>query len=627
MKKINLILGALVCLFAFSACTDEVDYTPASPESANGVYFPSTSQASVALKSDANTYDVQICRTDTAAEQTVQLTVETNDTVGALQIPNTVTFAAGQSSANLTINYDFAKMGYGNEFAIQVSIDPAVASTVGLSSYAFTVSVPEPWKSLGKATFSDTYFFLDSYKVEIQQNELDPTYFRLVYPYHEAFEVDDDGYFGGPWENTDEYLYFQLLQPGESLAGVPITMNDLIYFEPFMTGFTHPSHGVDMELLHPAHFSALAAESNFTYNKVLSYQENGLPAVVQIAPMYYMDGVGGFNYTQNEGVVTIVFPGVVVKDYSVGIEYAGRFTNVNDETYADFNVAMGKDVASVKVGMAISADPNAVVAGILNGSIESVELTEAGSARLAMAAPGEYIAVAISFDAEGNAKEAAMAEFEYVGAGGPVWNSLGMGQYTEGFVCSLFNVQPVSYVVEVQECEDKPGLYRMVNPYGEAYPYNQAGDWDTSKDYYLEINAQDPEGVYIEAQKLGFDWGYGMFSASSYAYMLMANYDLETIKAAGYCGKLQDGVITFPTQGLMVAMESEDGWYYANVAYDENEQPIPGSGSFKLVLPSAAKSSKSVKAIVNTQNINKKKVSGQRLKKFEKSLPQKFQKK
>lgn len=627
MKKINLILGALVCLFAFSACTEEVDYTPASPESANGVYFPSTSQASVALKSDANTYDVQICRTDTAAEQTVQLTVETNDTVGALQIPNTVTFAAGQSSANLTINYDFAKMGYGNEFAVQISIDPAVASTVGLSSYAFTVSVPEPWKSLGMATYTDAFFFLDSYKVEIQQNELDPTYFRLVYPYHEALEVDDDGYWGGPWENTDEYLYFQILQPGESLGGVTITMNDLVYFEPFNTGWNNPSYDAEVMLYHPAHFSSLANESSFTYNAVQSYQENGLPAIVQLAPMYYMDGVGGWNHTQEDGYVSIVFPGVVVKDYSVGIEYAGRFTNASDETYADFNVAMGKDVASVKVGMAISADPNAVVAGILNGSIESVELTEAGTARLALAAPGEYVAVAISFDAEGNPQEAAMAEFEYTAAGGPVWNTLGMGQYTEGFVCSLFNVQPVSYVVEVQESEDTPGLYRMVNPYGEAYPYNEAGDWDASKDYYLEINAQDPEGVYIETQKLGFDWGYGMFSASSYAYMLMANYDLETIKGAGYCGKLQDGVITFPTQGLLITMESEDGWYYANVAYDENDQPIPGSGSFKLVLPSAAKSSKSVKAIVNTQNINKKKVSGQRLKKFEKSLPQKFQKK
>lgn len=627
MKKINLILGALVCLFAFSACTDEVDYTPASPESANGVYFPSTSQASVALKSDANTYDVQICRTDTAAEQTVQLTVETNDTVGALQIPNTVTFAAGQSSANLTINYDFAKMGYGNEFAIQVSIDPAVASTVGLSSYAFTVVVPEPWKSLGMATFTDTFFFLDSYKVEVQQNELNPNYFRLVYPYHEAFEVDDDGYWGGPWENTDEYMNLYLLQPGETLGDATITQEDLVYFDPFCTGWNNPNYNDIVNIYHPVTFAKYQDEQYFTYNKVVSYQENGLPAIIQLAPYYYMDNTGGWDNTQNDGMVTIVFPGVVVKDYSVGIEYAGRFTNASDETFADFNVAMGEDVASVKVGMALTSDPNAVVAGILNGSIEAVEITEAGTVRYPMATPGEYIAVAISFDAEGNPQEAAMAEFEYVGGAGPVWNSLGMGQYTEGFVCSLFNVQPVSYVVEVQECEDKPGLYRMVNPYGEAYPYNQAGDWDTSKDYYLEINAEDPEGVYIEAQKLGFDWGYGMFSASSYAYMLMANYDLETIKAAGYCGKLQDGVITFPTQGLLVTMESEDGWYYANVAYDENDQPIPGSGSFKLVLPSAAKSSKSVKAIVNTQNINKKKVSGQRLKKFEKSLPQKFQKK
>lgn len=627
MKKINLILGALVCLFAFSACTEEVEYTPATLEGANGVYFPSTSQASVALKSDANTYDVQICRTDTAAEQTVQLTVETNDTIGALQIPDSVTFAAGQSSANLTINYDFAKMGYGNEFAVQISIDPAVASTVGLSSYAFTVVVPEPWKSLGMATFTDTFFFLDSYKVEVQQNELNPNYFRLVYPYHEAFEVDDDGYWGGPWENTDEYMNLYLLQPGETLGDATITQEDLVYFDPFCTGWNNPNYNDIVNIYHPVSFVKYQDEQYFTYNKVVSYQENGLPAIIQLAPYYYMDNTGGWDNTQNDGMVTIVFPGVVVKDYSVGIEYAGRFTNASDETFADFNVAMGEDVASVKVGMALTSDPNAVVAGILNGSIEAVEITEAGTVRYPMATPGEYIAVAISFDAEGNPQEAAMAEFEYVGGAGPVWNSLGMGQYTEGFVCSLFNVQPVSYVVEVQECEDKPGLYRMVNPYGEAYPLNQAGDWDTSKDYYLEINAEDPEGVYIEAQKLGFDWGYGMFSASSYAYMLMANYDLETIKAAGYCGKLQDGVITFPTQGLLVTMESEDGWYYANVAYDENDQPIPGSGSFKLVLPSAAKSSKSVKAVVNKQNVNKKKTSGQKIKKFERSLPQKFQKK
>ena len=616
MKKINLILGALVCLFAFSACTEEVEYTPATLESANGVYFPSTSQPSIDLKADANTYDVEICRTETSAEEIVKLIVETDDTVGALQIPDSVVFAAGASKANLTINYDFEKMGYGKEFKVKFAIDPAVASTVGVANYEVIFVVPEPWKSLGMATFADTYFFLDTYKVEIQQNELDPTYFRLVYPYHEAFEVDDDGYFGGPWENTDEYLYFQLLQPGSSLAGVPITMNDLIYFEPFMTGFEHPTYEVAMELIHPAHISSLAAESNFTYNKVLSYQENGLPAVVQIAPMYYMDGVGGFNYTQNDGIVTIVFPGVVVKDYSVGIEYAGRFTNASDETFADFNVAMGEDVASVKVGLAQSEDVNGVLAGILDGSIESVEMTEAGTTRFAIKDPGVYTAVAISYNADGEAQEAVYTQFEYSAAGGPVWNSLGLAQYTDDFVASLFtDVQPVTYNVEIQESEDKPGLYRLVNPYGAAYPYNQEGDWNTSSDFYLEINAQDPQGVYIETQALGFDWGYGEFLASSQTAQLLANYDLETIKAAGgYCGTLSEGVITFPTKALLVSAATLDGWYYAN-----------SNGAFKVVLPSASKSSKSVKAITNRVKADKKNIGGQRLKKMDRQLPKKFQ--
>ena len=163
------------------------------------------------------------------------------------------------------------------------------------------------------------------------------------------------------------------------------------------------------------------------------------------------------------------------------------------------------------------------------------------------------------------------------------WFSLGMAKYTDDFVASLFDgVEPVTYEVEIQENADKPGMYRLVNPYGAAYPYNEDGDWDTSKDYYLEINAQDPQGVYIETQELGFDWGYGMFLASSMASQYLVNYDLETIKGAGYCGTLADGVITFPAKALLVTAAQIDGFYYANV-----------NGAFKVELPSASKSIKS----------------------------------
>ncbi|MBR5332887.1 MAG: hypothetical protein IKV32_06310 [Muribaculaceae bacterium] len=628
MKKINLILGALVCLFAFSACTEEVEYTPATPD--KGVYFPSTLPTQVNLSMEDSVFNVQILRTDTVGEQTIALQVETTDEAGVFTFPETVTFADGAQAADITIAYDAEKLGYNFE-DITLSVDPTLASAYGGNAYAFSAGIPEPWKSLGYATFSDAFFFYDTYQVEVQQNELNPAQFRLVKPFHEALKVDDDGYWGGPWENTDEYLYFSILQKNSTFAGENITKDGLVYFEPFNTGWNNPSYNAEVQLLHPAHFSALATEDSWTYNAVQSYQENGLPAVVQLAPMYYMDGVGGWNHTQEDGYVTIVFPGVVIKDYSVAVEYAGRFTDPKDNAFADLNVSMGADVASVKVGMAASEDINGVLAGILNGSIESVELTAAGTARFALADAGKYTAVAVSYDAEGAPQEAAYTQFEYtVGATTSAWETLGMATYTDGFICSMYLMTPATYEVEVQANSEKPGIYRLVNPYGAAFPYNEAGDWDTSKDYYLEINAQDPQGVYIETQPLGLDWGSGMFYASSACYQLLANYDLETIKAAGgYCGTLVDGVITFPHKKLSVSDAPSEGWYYANLFYDlETKTVVDGSAPFKVVLPSSAsKSSKSVKAVTNRVRADKKNVAGQRLKKMDRQIPQAYNKK
>lgn len=184
----------------------------------------------------------------------------------------------------------------------------------------------------------------------------------------------------------------------------------------------------------------------------------------------------------------------------------------------------------------------------------------------------------------------------------PEWTSLGYAEYTEDIMASLFSIQNLTYQVEVLQHNEETGRYRLVNPYGEVYPYNVPGDWDASKDYYLEINASDPQGVYIEEQALGLDWGYGM----TYVYSMAANYmaggySLEEIKAAGYCGTLENGVITFPAKTLLVTMESESGWYYANT-----------HGAFEVVLPSAQKTAKSVKSVINKQGADKKSFLGEK---------------
>lgn len=143
------------------------------------------------------------------------------------------------------------------------------------------------------------------------------------------------------------------------------------------------------------------------------------------------------------------------------------------------------------------------------------------------------------------------------------WQSIGMCKYTEDLIGPLFGLDPVTYEVEVRVNPDKPGIYRMVNPYGEAFPYNQEGDWDASRDYFIDINAEDPEGVYIEEQETGLDWGYGMMSIMSLGYYYMAaGNSFEDVKNAGYMGTLENNVITFPVSGMVVGYKQ--GLTYAN---------------------------------------------------------------
>ena len=143
------------------------------------------------------------------------------------------------------------------------------------------------------------------------------------------------------------------------------------------------------------------------------------------------------------------------------------------------------------------------------------------------------------------------------------WQSIGMCKYTDDLIGSVYQVDPVTYEVEVRVNPDKPGIYRMVNPYGKAFPYNKEGDWDASRDYFIDINAEDPKGVYIEEQETGCDWGDGMMSIMSMGYYYMAaGNSFETVKNAGYMGTLENNVITFPVDGMVFAVK--DRMFYAN---------------------------------------------------------------
>ena len=85
-----------------------------------------------------------------------------------------------------------------------------------------------------------------------------------------------------------------------------------------------------------------------------------------------------------------------------------------------------------------------------------------------------------------------------------------------------------------------------MNPYAKSV--HPLGDDDYAPEgMYIEVNATDAEGVYIQQQSLGMDWGYGEMQLVTQGARYLASNPFEAVKGAGYLGKVVDGVITFPT--------------------------------------------------------------------------------
>lgn len=149
----------------------------------------------------------------------------------------------------------------------------------------------------------------------------------------------------------------------------------------------------------------------------------------------------------------------------------------------------------------------------------------------------------------------------------------GYAMYREDFVTTFFGVGNDEFPTRIQEREDKPGYFRLINTYGAGFPYNEPGDYDADNDYYIFIDATDPDKVFIpSACATGMDWGYGMFYMHSVAGYYLAKNDP---KADDYYGTYANGVISFPKGALMIAMAD----YNNGGLYDSN-----GSGLFRIVL-------------------------------------------
>lgn len=579
------VLLTVFALTAFTACSDsDSDYKWADVPTNAQVYFSNAlpSQQNISRKTNSFTIPVNRVKTDDAI--TVGISLQSDDNF--LSAPASVSFAAGQSTTELTLSYDPESLVYDEFKSATLTISDASYTTpYGASEYTFKAGVLSPYASIGTGKLVEDYYWGYNCSVNIMQNQENPNVFRI---YGASAPVN-----GG---SASDYLEITVCKPGDTFRGVTVTQNDLVYFADYNTGYHHSTYDADIMWYHPSKFTASNPEEFWLHNVVLAYQEDGTPGQIQLAPRYYMDGVGGWNASQSDDVILITFPGYAPKDYSAAFACAGVFTDLSGSVFAEGVLELGADAQDVRaVVVSADADADAVADAIAAGDLETTAVT-AGNIYVPIeeGQTGKLQVVVVVLDEEGAVKGVYASPFEYYGGGANPWQSLGIGLYTEDFIGSVFGADPVTYEVEIEENSEHPGLYRMLSPYDGKFPYNEDGDWDASSVYNIEVNAEDPEGVYIEQQATGVDWGYGPISIISWGARYLGSNSFEDVKAEGYLGTLVNGVITLP----VFDRETDDGiaHYQGLTVMGTSGYYGCTNGAFKLVLPEAVDSQARAKA-------------------------------
>ena len=418
MKRLSIIsIITAAVAFGFASCDDNAEeFKKGAPDKTDcyGVYFPAQKTVLTLDPSEPTIDTVFVARTNTEGAITVPYLF--NDESQVFKASE-LKFEDGQTESYIVLKFDSAQVGVTYTCSIILD-DPDYASQYTSNAIAIDISVTrDKWNSLGVGSYCDI-FFLDTvkaYPVEILQNDKDRTKFRIMHPYDAAMAAGN-GYSAASRGVPCEYIPLYLLKPGNTLAGVSVTESGLVYFEESSSGYYHGSYGQTIMLNHPAEFSKYRKEEAWLHNKVLQYQDNGLPAGIQLAPYYYMNGVGGWDYTTDDGMVTIIFPGAVLTDYTLTLK-----ADYADAGEQDVAFVFGADVAFAKYatydGVLNATQVDAKVEAILAGQEATAKTVDSTSViTLTFPATGDYTLVAVAYDADSVPQTTESLVLNYVAA-------------------------------------------------------------------------------------------------------------------------------------------------------------------------------------------------------------------
>lgn len=594
--KINKILAlGVLALLGFTSCDDpkEPEYTPADKLSGDQVYFPNTEASSIALVSEQASFDFSLCRVVDTNAATVALTSSATSsdgkpTDGIFTVPASVNFAAGQKEIKVPVAVDYNRVLVGVSYTLTVNVDNGgVDDPYANTSKTFTIEYSPwtPWE-----LYSDSYLATYNLACAYSGAQSCPLYYRESLDDANVYQflIPALNWFIGDWEGDEMPTYDQLAAETSDFLiftideGNPVTVN----------GVQYPSVKFPLQV-----YNIDDEDGPIYIADIVTYIVDGIGGSQELAENYAKNNGYGdpayFDPTQGRimvpcgagteammaegrlwsGINFLQLPGNF-KSYVVTLSYNGNYVDAQGGESAVITIEKSDDVQSVRYKLyegSLEGDALDAAYAEVKADRELPDVSEQASY---VAFPGleagPYTLVAVGMDEGEFVYDTSMTfTFESVKKA-DTYKTLGWVEYTDAFITG-FGMPPYTWEVEIQEDSANPGIYRLVNPYtNENSPYV---DYAVSNGYML-INAQDPEGVYLELAPMGIliNKSYGeMYTWSMAANYLEGGNSLEDIKAAGWCGTLEDGMITFPMQSLLLVMGATGDAYYANVWENEED--------------------------------------------------------
>ena len=494
LKNIFYFLAA-ASLVGFTSCSDDDATTSLKGDQ---VFFGTDLSSTINLEQNSSSIQIPIQRMN--ADNAASYPLFSSDESGLFTLPSSADFAAGETTTNLVISYNYAELTQDKGYLCSLSIgDTENTSPYGLSTYEFTLYAPAPWTSLGEGTLTDDVitgaFSVENqvFTVEIQESDNTPGMYRIVDPYiNNKYSLSAGE--GGSSSNYSCYLVIDATDP-EAVTIAKQNMGIL---------------GTDL-----GDFQMESTAPGTLDNGIITFPKGGIE-------LSFTGYQSAFQANKN-GLFKVVLPGASdVAAPAVTVAYKGSFIDAaSNKSNAVLDFTLNETATSYKFAVVegnIAKNEAALTetAGkIVDGSLESTEGTASGSVLYPLAVSGTFTVVAVPFNAEGDAGAAAAAAFIYSADGAPDIVQVQTGNYTV-------------HVTDAKDGYDCPLTLKAGDGFNEFVLDGLFGFTD-----YAFIGEYDPttltitfDGTVLGMEDMGPRWGYGIAyvdETQSEIYTILSN--------------------------------------------------------------------------------------------------------